>query len=136
MKYLNFVMGDALPGPADLAVMQREIPGWTDELKARGVYLLGRPLDIPETAATVRAGDGEALVTDGPFVEAKEFVAGFTLLDCADLDEAIEVAAKGPVSRFMSIEIRRFADGPWLGEAAAAFGRGEDGEASPYALIV
>ena len=136
MKYLNFVGADGLPAPEELAVMQREIPGWVEEMERRGVRLLGRPLELPETAATVRVRDGETLVTDGPFVEAKEFIAGFDLTECADLDEAIEVAAKGPVSRFMTIEIRPFADGPWLGEGASAFGRGEDGAASPYALAV
>jgi hypothetical protein len=84
---------------------------------------------------TVRVRDGETLVTDGPFVEAKEFIAGFDVLDCADLDEVIEVSAGGPVSRFMTIEIRTFAGQPRLGDKAAAFGHGEDGAASPYALI-
>jgi hypothetical protein len=56
--------------------MQREIPRWSQEMQARGVYLLGRPLDLPETGATVRVRDRETLVTDGPFVEAKEFIAG------------------------------------------------------------
>jgi hypothetical protein len=75
--------------------MQREIPGWTEEMERRGVLLLGRPLHLPQTAATVRVRDGETLVTDGPFAEAKEFIAGFDLVQCSDLDEAIEVAAKG-----------------------------------------
>jgi hypothetical protein len=136
MKYLSFVAGDALPTQEQLVVMQREIPGWVEQMKDRGVYVLGRPLDIPATATTVRVRDGKTLVTDGPFVETKEFVAGFTLLDCASLDEVIEVESGGSVSRFMSIEIRPFADGPWLGERASAFGRGEDGAASPYALLV
>jgi hypothetical protein len=136
MKYLNFVGADSLPAPEDLAVMQRELPGWVEEMDGRGVRLLGRPLELPQTAATVRVRDGETLVSDGPFVEAKEFIAGFDLLDCADLDEAIEVAAKGPVSWFMTIEIRPFAGEPRLGEKASAFGRGEDGAATPYALAV
>jgi hypothetical protein len=84
----------------------------------------------------VRVRDDETLVTDGPFVEAKEFIAGFSLLECTDLDEVIEVAAKDPVSRFMTIEIRTFVDEPPLGEQATSFGRGEDGAASPYALIM
>lgn len=136
MKYLNFVGGEGRRAPEELAVMRREIPRWVEEMEGRGVRLLGRPLDLPETAVTVRVRDGETLVTDGPFAEAKEFIGGFDLLECADLDEAIEVAAKAPVSWFMSIEIRPFADEPWVGERAAAFGRGEDGNASPYALTV
>ena len=71
------------------------------------------------------------LVTDGPFAETKEFIAGFDLLECADLDEAIEVAAKCPVSWFQTLEIRPFMDGLRLGEEAFAFGRGEDDARQP-----
>jgi hypothetical protein len=136
MKYLNFVGSEGRSAPEEVAVMQREIPRWAGEMERRGVRLLGRSLDLPQTAAMVRVRDGQTLVTDGPFVEAKEFIAGFDLVECANLDEAIEVAAKGPVSWFKTIEIRPFADGPWLGEGASAFGRGEDGAASPYLLAV
>jgi len=136
MKYLLIVGSEGLAAPEEVAVMHREIPGWDEEMKRRGVLLLGRPLDPPETAATVRVRDGQALVTDGPFTEAKEWIAGFDLVECADLDEAIEVAAKAPVSWFKMIEIRPFADEPWLGEAASAFGRWEDGAATPYLLAV
>src|SRR2546425_9524641 len=97
MRYLLLVGSEGLAAPQEVAVMQREIPGWTEEMERRGVLLLGRPLDLPQTAATVRVRDGETLVTDGPFAETKEFIAGFDLVECADLDEAIEVAAKGPV---------------------------------------
>jgi hypothetical protein len=134
MKYLFFICAAGLPAPEDLAVMQRELPGWVEEMDGRGVRLLGRELDLPETAATVRVRDGETLVTDGPFADTKEFVAGFDVSECADLDEAIEVAAKCPVSWFQAIEIRPFMDGLRLGEQAFAFGRGEDGGASPYLL--
>jgi YCII-related domain len=73
------------------------------------------------------------LVTDGPFAETKEFIAGFDLVECADLEEAIEVAAAGPVSWYMTIEIRPFTDGPWLGERTCALGRGlgRHGRAQP-----
>jgi hypothetical protein len=134
MKYLNFVGGDGLPAREDIAIMQREIPHWGEEMRARGVYHLGRSLDLPETAATVRVRDGETLVTDGPFTEAKEFIAGFDIIDVADLDEAIEVHVKHPVAWFMSFEIRPVAGELWLGERAPAFGRWEDGDTSPYAL--
>ena len=101
MKYAVFVIcNDGLPAPEELAVMQRECPGWAEEMERRGVRLLGRELDLPETAATVRVRDGHTLVTDGPFAETKEFMAGFDLLECASLDEAIEVTAKCPVSWF------------------------------------
>jgi len=135
MKYLLIVGSEGLSAPEEVAVMQREGPGWATEMERRGVLLLARPLDLPEqTAATVRMRDGLMLVTDGPFAEAKEYIAGFDLLECADLDEAIEVAAKAPVSWFKMIEIRTFAAGPWLGEGASAFGRWEDGAGHPYLL--
>ena len=103
MKYLVFIWADGLPAPEDLAVMQREIPGWAEEMDGRGVRLLGRELDLPETAATVRVRGGETLVTDGPFAETKEFIAGFDILECADLDEAIEVAR---LQNAKSLELR------------------------------
>jgi hypothetical protein len=134
MKYISFIWADGMPTPQALAAMQRELPGWADEMDRRGVRLFGRELDLPGTAATVRVRDGETLVTDGPFAETKEFVAGFGLTECAGLDEAIEVAAKCPVSWFQAIEVRPFTDGLRLDEKAFAFGRGEDGAASPYLL--
>ena len=65
-------------------------------MDSRGVRLLGRELDLPQTAVTVRVRGGETLVTDGPFAETKEFVAGLDIFECADLDEAIEVGGQEP----------------------------------------
>jgi hypothetical protein len=99
------------------------------------VRLYGRELDSPDTALTVRVRDGETLVTDGPFAETKEFVGGFGLLDCADLDEAIEVVGKSPVARFLPFEIRPFQDGLRVAEPlASAFGREDDSAGLPYLL--
>ena len=136
MKYAVFVIcNDGLPAPEELAVMQRECPGWAEEMERRGVRLLGRELDLPETAATVRVRDGHTLVTDGPFAETKEFMAGFDLLECASLDEAIEVTAKCPVSWFQTLEIRPFTRRLRLGEKVSAFARADDSAATPYLLI-
>jgi hypothetical protein len=136
MNYLMFIWAEGRPAPEDLAVMQREIPGWVEEMDGRGVRLLGRELRLPETAATVRVRDGETLVTDGPFLETKEFMAGFDLLECADLDEAIEVAVKTPVSWFQTVELRPLIDRVRLGEEASAFGQGDDSAGAPYMLMV
>jgi hypothetical protein len=142
MKYMLSIAGntefskDGAAAPEDLAAMQRELPRWIEEMDGRGVRLFGRELDLPETATTVRVRDGETLVSDGPFAETKEFIAGFDVLECADLDEAIEVAAKNPIARFHTLEVRPFMDGLRLGEEAFAFGRGEDGAARPYLLIM
>jgi len=136
MKYLMFICADGLPTPQALAVLQRECPGWVEEMEGRGVRLLGRELDLPQTAATVRVRDGQTLVSDGPFAETKEFIAGFDLLECAGLDEAIEVAAKHPSSWFQAIEIRQFNGGLRLGEQASAFARQDDPAGAPYLLIM
>ena len=59
-----------------------------------------------EDATLVRVRDGEVLVTDGPFTESKEWIAGYDLIEAADLDEAIEIASKHPMARFGRIELR------------------------------
>jgi len=107
MRYLMFICSDGETTPEKLATMRDSVPAWAEQ--TTGVRLGGHALADPATAATVRVRDGETIVTDGPFVETKEQVGGFDVIDCADLDEAIEVAAKHPVSWFHMIEIRPFA---------------------------
>jgi len=116
--------------------MNRDLPGYTEEMERRGVRGFGRELDLPDTAVTVRVRNGETLVTDGPFAETKEFVAGVDLLDCADLDEAIEVEAKSPVARFLPFEVRPVGPDLRLGAGVSAFARGEDSAGVPYLLTV
>jgi len=135
MNYLLFIWAHARPAPDELAVLQRKVPAWVEEMDGRGVRLLGRELELPETAATVRVRDGETLVSDGPFTETKEFIAGFDLLECADQEEAIEVAATSPVSWFQTIEVRPFAETLTLGEQVSTFARSEDAAGTPYVLM-
>ena len=79
---------------------------WLSDLERRGVLRAHRGLHPSPTATTVRVRDGEVLLTDGPFIEGKEQIGGFALVDCADLDEAIEIAAGHPATRFGQVEIR------------------------------
>ncbi|GAA1782448.1 YciI family protein [Agromyces lapidis] len=79
---------------------------WVTEMDGRGVRLFGEVLRGPEDATFVRRRDGEVLVADGPFTEAKEWIAGFDLLEVADLAEAIEVASKHPMARGGTLELR------------------------------
>jgi hypothetical protein len=65
-------------------------------------------LALPGTARTVRVRDDQVIVTDGPFAETKEQLAGFDVLDCADLDEAIQAAARHPMARGGLLEVRPF----------------------------
>jgi hypothetical protein len=121
MKYLFFVCSDGQTAPEAVEVIHASIDAWVEEMDGRGTRLLGRALGDPSSAATVRVRNGETLISDGPFVESKEWVAGFDLIDCADIDEAIEAAAKHPISWFHSIEIRpldgdRLADPPLVAD--------------------
>jgi hypothetical protein len=78
----------------------------TQEMESKGAMLAGEGLYPTATATTVRVRDGERSVTDGPFAETKEQLGGFYVLDCNDLDEAIEWAAKIPGAQSGSVEIR------------------------------
>ncbi|MGW4249639.1 YciI family protein [Nocardia sp. NPDC004722] len=79
---------------------------WMDDLLARGVLTAHEGLHPSHTATTVRVRGDEVLLTDGPFLEAKDQIGGFALIEVADLDAAIEIAARHPASRFGQIEIR------------------------------
>ena len=76
------------------------------EVKKAGVLVGGEALQPTATATTVRVRDGKSLKTDGPFAETKEQLGGYYILECKDLDEALSWAAKIPVAKFGSIEIR------------------------------
>jgi len=78
----------------------------THQLHASGQYLSASPLQPTSTAALVRVRDGKPTVTDGPFVETKEQLAGYFLIDAGDLNEAILIANRVPGARFGTVEIR------------------------------
>ncbi|MFD9462527.1 nuclear transport factor 2 family protein [Streptomyces sp. NPDC060027] len=107
MKYMLLVCGDDTADASGMAPVEP----WVEELGAeRGVRLHGHRLRLPADAVTVRVRDGEVLRTDGPFAETKEYVAGFDILDCADMEEAIRAAAKHPVAAIGAMEVRAFWD--------------------------
>ena len=85
---------------------QDEIEDWVVEMDQRNVRILGSRLKELKDARTIRRRNGKVIVTDGPFAETKEWIAGFDLLECASLDEAIEVASQHPMARFGRLEIR------------------------------
>ena len=88
----------------------QEYMAFTKDIVDRGIHQSGEALQPTATATTVRVRDGETLTTDGPFAETKDQLGGFYLVDCKDLDEAIEVAARIPDVRRGSIEIRPIMD--------------------------
>lgn len=103
MKYLCLVYldkenWDSCPDPCCAAYAQ--------ELVERGKLLAGEPLHAVDSAMTVRMRNGELSVTDGPFAETKEMLAGFYMVDAKDLNEAIRIAADIPPAKHGSIEVR------------------------------
>ena len=84
------------------------LAAWLEDTIARGVNLQGSYLQPSRNAATIRARDGELLLTDGPFAETKEQIAGHCVIECADLDEAVEVALRHPTVRFGTFELRPY----------------------------
>ena len=90
--------------------VNQEYMAFTKDIIDRGLMKGGEALQPTATATTVRVRDGETLTTDGPFAETKDQLGGFYLVDCKDLDEAIEVAARIPDVRRGSIEIRPIMD--------------------------
>jgi len=110
MKYLMLVcVGDDVQlSPEEQAAMGPDTDAWVREMDSRGVRLQGKQLCPVSDAPTVRKREGEVLVSDGPFAETKEQIAGFDILECADLDEAIEIAGKHPVARIGTLDVRPF----------------------------
>jgi hypothetical protein len=103
MKYLCLVYGE-----------EKKITAMTDDecmvydrsLRNGGRCIASEALQPVQTATTVRVRDGKLSVTDGPFAETKEFLAGFYLIDAADRNEAIQIASQMPPARVGSIEVR------------------------------
>lgn len=113
MKFVLLVCWDAdrmdaqtEPSPSD--PKEKEGFPWLDDLRARGAWITGDQLAPPRRARSVRVRGGQALITDGPFVETKEAVGGFDIIECASMDEAVEIAAAHPVAQSGTIEVRPF----------------------------
>ena len=110
MKYALLIYSDETHwermGEAGRAEMLGRFGALTEDLKRRGQYVLGEPLDATTTASTVRARDGRTLVTDGPFAETKEQLGGFYVVDVPDLDAALAIAGRIPSVDVGSIEVR------------------------------
>jgi hypothetical protein len=94
--------------PEERAQIGPATEAWVEEMDGRGVRVQGEQLRPASDATTVQVRGGELLISDGPFAETKEQIAGFDILDCTDLDEAIEVASKHPVAKFGILEVRPF----------------------------
>ena len=88
------------------------IAEWVADVVARGVSEFGERIRPSLDATTVRVRDGRTLVTEGPFTESKEWIGGVDIIDCRDLDEAIEIASRHPAARSGTVEVRPFMTWP------------------------
>ena len=95
--------------PLTAAAQQAEGPRWdeyTQGLQTAGVLVAGDALERPDVATTVRERESQTQFTDGPFAETKEFLAGYYLIDCPDLDTALDHASRMPNVSYGSVEVR------------------------------
>ncbi len=110
MQYLLMIYSEEgsgpEPGSPEFGDYMQAYFSFTQEMKERGLFLAGEPLEEVSTASTVRVRNNQTAVTDGPFAETKEVLGGYYLLDCNGLDEALECAAKIPTAAHGSIEVR------------------------------
>jgi hypothetical protein len=114
MKYMLLIYADptAYADPEAAQKMMGEYMAFTEAIVESGEFVSGDPLQGPDTATTVRVRDGQVSPTDGPYIETKEVLAGYYVIDVKDLDRAIEVAAQIPDARTAGIDVRPLMDIP------------------------
>jgi hypothetical protein len=95
-----------MPPPEFLEPIMADLARLSEELQAAGAWVFTAGLHLADTATTVRAQDGDVLMTDGPYIEGKEHLGGFTLIDVPDLDAALEWAGRMATASRLPIEVR------------------------------
>jgi len=114
-QYMLLIYEDTATAPdRDSEQAQQEFAEYgtfTEDINKRGLFVSGAPLQTTDTATTVRVnGAGDAVLSDGPFADTKEWLAGYYMLECPDLDTAVEQAARIPAARHGAIEVRPVMD--------------------------
>jgi hypothetical protein len=108
MRYLMLVLRDPeIEVTPEVLETAGPIEDWLAYAGDRRV--LGNPIAEPDQGRTVRVRAGEVVLSDGPYAETKEFLAGFDLLECDSLEEAVDIASRHPVAHFGSLDVRAFA---------------------------
>jgi len=113
MRYMLIIHNDEthpLPGGPGWDELMTDYAEFSKQLASYGRPFTGDPLMGPDTATTVRVRNCETLTVDGPFAETKEWMSGYYLIDCDDLDQALRAAAMVPSARFGSVEVRPVAE--------------------------
>ncbi|TDC96138.1 YciI family protein [Actinomadura sp. 7K507] len=107
MKYVLLICDDEVVSPSNEELADDPVhQAWQADLERRGAEVMGERLRPVVDATTVRVRDDETLVTDGPYAETKDVVGGVVIVECENLDEAIEIAAGHPYARQGGVEIR------------------------------
>jgi hypothetical protein len=105
---VHSVEGTQLPPPEAVQKAYRDVAAFNDELQSAGAWVFAGGLHPPSTATVVRVQDGDTLITDGPFAEGKEHIGGFWVIKAADLDAALEWAARATRACAAPVEVRPF----------------------------
>jgi hypothetical protein len=108
LNYMLLLYVDDRPGPGtpEAAAVTCSLMAYRDELVTQGVLVAADPLAPPGTATTIRERAGRVATTDGPFAETREWLGGYFIVDCADLDDALRLAALCPVVATGAVEVR------------------------------
>ncbi len=112
MRYMlmHYIDESLQLSPEDDAAFEVALDAWDTEMLNRGVLVGGGHLRPVSDATTIRVRDGEVLMSDGPFAETKEQMAGYSVLECADLDQALEVCSRHPTATIGTFELRPYSD--------------------------
>jgi hypothetical protein len=114
VQYLLLIYNCDRPEPTDPRFPDAlaRVNAFADECRRRGALVAGNAVQGEHTTTTVSVREGRTMITDGPFVETHEHLGGYYVLDCRDLDEALELAALCPMAEVGSIEVRPLAHVP------------------------
>jgi hypothetical protein len=107
MQYLISVIADS-PDPTATDDEMAAIDVFNDRLQAEGYWVFAGGLGVPDTATVIDNRGAEPVVTDGPFVESKEYLVGFWIIEAPDLDVALKLAADGSKACNRKVEVRPF----------------------------
>jgi len=107
---VHMVEGEEPPSEDEMQQAYKDVDALNDQIRAAGAWVFAGGLHPPETATVVRIRDGEVVTTDGPFAEAKEQLGGFWVIKAADLDQALDWAAKATRACRGAVEVRPFQD--------------------------
>ena len=107
---VHMVEGEEPPSEDEMQQAYKDVDALNDQIRAAGAWVFAGGLHPPETATVVRMRDGEVVTTDGPFAEAKEQLGGFWVIKAADLDQALDWAAKATRACRGAVEVRPFQD--------------------------